>query len=53
MASLQACVLPFERNLHRERKHIYKYRKEMKKEEIFTGAAVPPAWLATLGFPER
>lgn len=53
MASLQACVLPFEQNLHRERKHIYKYRKEVKKEEAFIGAVVPPALLATLGFPER
>lgn len=25
----------------------------MKKEETFMGAVVPPAWLATLGFPER
>lgn len=53
MASLQACVLPFERNLHRERKHIYKCRKELKKEEAFTRAVVSPALLATLGFPER
>lgn len=53
MASLQACVVPFERNLHRERKHIYKCQKEMKKEEAFVGAVVSPALLATLGFPER
>lgn len=53
MASLQACAMPFEQNLHRERKHIYKCRKEMKKEEAFTGAVVSTALLATLGFPER
>lgn len=33
MASLQAFVVPFEPNLHKERKHIYKCRKQMKKEE--------------------
>lgn len=53
MASLQACVVPFEQNLHRERKHTYKCRKEMTKEEAFTGAVVCTALLATLGFPER
>lgn len=53
MASSQAWARPFEQNLHRERKHIYKCRKEMKKEEAFTGAVVSTALLATLGFPER
>lgn len=53
MASLQVCVVPFEQNLHKERKHIYKCRKEAKKEEAFTGTVVSKALLATLGFPER
>lgn len=53
MDSLQVCAMPFERNLHRERKHIYKRRKEMKKEEAFARAVVSAALLATLGFPER
>lgn len=46
--------MPFERNLHRERKHIYKCRKEMKKKKRKPswGAAVAPALLATLEFPE-
>jgi hypothetical protein len=57
MASLQDFAVPFKPNLHKERKHIYKCRKQMKKEEASRlgpgGAVVPLALLATLGFPEQ
>lgn len=42
---------PFGGHLHRERKHIFKCQKDMKKEEVLMGAVVAPSLLAILGFP--